>query len=51
MSQDIDIPPFFLDAIYERAQRTHDVLIVTSVTMWATLFGLRRSRPGAYLMV
>ena len=26
-------------AIYDRAQRTHDVLIVTSVAMWATLIG------------
>jgi hypothetical protein len=26
-------------AIYERAQRTHDVLIVTSVALWATLIG------------
>ena len=26
-------------AIYERAQRTHDVLIVTSLALWATLIG------------
>jgi hypothetical protein len=26
-------------AIYDRAQRTHDVLIVTSVALWATLIG------------
>jgi hypothetical protein len=26
-------------AIYERAQRTHDVLIVSSVALWAMLIG------------
>jgi hypothetical protein len=26
-------------AIYERAQRTHDVLIVSSIAMWAMLIG------------